>query len=188
MKRKTNAYFEGDQRNYGSWAHEKTSNVLMELCSLIDKIDVEQSESRSCLMLALHDCLKLYAFLSGDWDLYCDDVEVFLAEHGLEGFRHLEYVSGNSSLKDSFSLQLEDNNTIKEIFELITPTNNRTKIYDKLAGLSVKNKWCVNIKNDLELVTMGEQKWEWFYERHKSDNINDVVVNIGTLIMEKSTM
>jgi hypothetical protein len=182
MKKKLIANFEGDSYNHSNWMYEKTRNVLESICHLIDTTKDMEGETWDYLIPALNDCLKLYAFWSGDRDIYSPDVMSFLTGRGYKGFRHLAYVSGNSPLKDELTQKLEDNNTIKEIFALITPDNNRTKIYDELTKIENKNKWCRIIEDDLERVTMGEKNWKWFYDRHKNDNMKDIVVDFQTLI------
>jgi hypothetical protein len=182
MKKKVDARFEGDNYDQSTWAYEKTQNVLTEICRLIDITKDMEAETWDYLIPALNDCLKLYAFWSGDRDIYSPDVMSFLTEHGYKGFQHLAYVSGNSTVKDEITQKLEDNNTTREIFALITPDNNRTKIYDELTKIANKNKWCRIIEDDLERVTMGEKNWSWFYDRHKNDKMNDILVDFQTLI------
>ena len=180
--KKVEAYYEGESYNQSAWVLEKNRKVLREICYLLDNVEKEKLEQHESLLIALEECLKLYLFWCGKRELYCTEVISFLQENGLKGLEHLKYVSGDTSQKDLLTQQEEENKVIKNIFGLITPNNNRTEIHVKLALLTIKSEWRKRIEDNIELVTNGEQSWEWFYEQHKNDSLTGAMIEVPTLL------
>ena len=169
-------YYKTDHRNFEPWVEEKIHNVITGLL----KISINDEISETFYNIALGDAIKIYSFCVGVPEIY-DDKEIlnFIFDNGMDGFVFVEKAFSISSEESKIEDRINDNGIINKIKSLITPDKtNRTRIHELLAKLHEQNNWTKLIADDLEKVTMGEHDWNWFYYKHKEDDVSRCLFDV----------
>jgi len=162
--------------DYMSWMLEKLENLIKDL--LRTSLDDENIKS------AFSEAIKIYSLCTGKNAVYNDkEIYRFILDNGVDGFDYVRYCLGITPEKGKLAIQLqrqiEDNKTMKTIKSLITPDKtNRTLIYDLLRQIHQTNEWTDSIFVDADEVSNGNKTWDWFYNKHKDDDINKYLFDI----------
>ena len=161
--------FSDDSRDFASWMHEKSSNVLRDLCRILQEVPAVQENDS--FRYALDDALKMYALCHGNLNgIRCDLVYSLLMQYGISGYRFLHDLVHRTE-ESPIMQDILQNKRIEDILVLIEQNRkeNRGKIAEQLALLSSQNRWVQQIAADLEYVHNGEKTWDWFYSKHGND-------------------
>ena len=155
--------------DYMPWMLEKLEYVIKDLLSVQTVDEYIQS--------ARFEAIKIYSFCIGETVIYEDDeIYKFIIDNGIDGFEYVKYALGITSIEGKiarlYNQQTEDNENILKIKSLITLENNRTELYDYLRVIHCTNEWTDSIIDDADEVSIGNKPWEWFYNKHKDDDVN----------------
>lgn len=155
--------------DYAAWMHQKSSNVLHDLCCMLR--DVPSLKENDRFLSGLGDALKMYALCNGNLNgIYCSLVFTLLLEHNISGYQYLSDLihgtEGSSIMQDI--LQNQRNERILELIEE-NKRENRSAIAEYLGHMTVHNRWTQQIAEDIEYVHNGERTWDWFYTKHSND-------------------
>ena len=162
--------------DYMPWVLEKLEYLIKDL--LKTSLDDEN------IVSALSEAIKIYSLCTGKNAVYNDkEIYRFILDNGVDGFDYVRYCLGITSEKGKLATQLqqqiEDNETMEKIKSLITPDKaNRTLIYDLLRQIHQTNEWTDSIFVDADEVSNGNKTWDWFYNKHKDDDINKYLFDI----------
>lgn len=161
--------FSDDTRNFAGWMHEKSSNVLRDLCDMLR--DIPSLKENDGFLSALGNSMKIYALCNGSLNgICCDIVYTLLLEYNVNGYSYLEDLIHGTE-RSSIMQDVLQNKRDEKVLELIEQNKreNRGLIAEYLARMPQRNCWAEQIAGDIEYVHDGEQSWDWFYAKHGSD-------------------
>ena len=140
---------------------------INKLISISRKKIVEYRELRKAVI----DQGVLYALTHGNLNgIYCALVYELLKRFNIDGCDFLrDLINGTKNGKIMQRVMQEERD--EEILKLIETNkkSNRQVLAEKLSQSDQSNLWIRNLEDELEHVHMGEETWEWFYNRHCND-------------------
>lgn len=155
--------------DYATWMHQKSSNVLRDLCCMLR--DVPALKENDSFLSGLGDALKMYALCNGNLNgIYRNLVYTLLLEHNISGYHYLcDLVHGTD--ESAIMQDILQNQRDEKVLELIEQNKreNRSVIAEYLGRMTHPNRWVQQIAADIEYVHNGERTWDWFYSKHGND-------------------
>lgn len=171
-------------REFNTWMWEKLNRAIA--MSFHAKEHTTNENALESIKMSLSYLMKIEFVLRGKID---NDGELFInlfVEKDYVFFQ--KYIglatSQGTNKKERFY------NTEYEVFEevkcLITKESNRTILEEKLQQYENSkisyNRWIKELQKDLEFVHQGQEKWEWFYEKHAQDRTPYTVFSYNDLL------
>lgn len=162
-----------DPRDFGPWVGEKITMALS--CHIRLGERNPEIKKDSDYLLTQDYLLMLYAYSHGNLNsIRCPLTEKFIKDFGWNGFKFIDDLLEGKTTKGWLSeIQEEKDNKLfaDEIIKLIllNDRNMRTKINEYLNYSDTSIDFFKRLSDDIDKVNLGEEKWDWFYDRHKSD-------------------
>ena len=162
------AYYPGQSYDQSSWIYEKSKRMIESLCSIIDSGCI-LDDIKDVFYEAINYACLLYTFCSGNRELYDECLKLIL-KNGSEGLKRFQYIYGLSNIIDEESKHEKDKENEAVVLSLIGPEKiNRTLIHEELRKLYYKSDSMRELEDDLYKVTEGEESWDWFVTKHRSN-------------------
>lgn len=169
MMKNIKVTFSDTFHDFAGWTTEKTGRVLRGLSCVVG--NHPELLDDDFFQEAFDNALKLYALTHGNLNgIYCALVYELLERFNIDGCDFLrDLINGTKNGKIMQRVMQEERD--EEILKLIETNkkSNRQVLAEKLSQSDQSNLWIRNLEDELEHVHMGEETWEWFYNRHCND-------------------
>lgn len=162
-----------DPRDFGPWVGEKIEKALS--CHIMLGERNPDVKKDSDYILTQDYLFMLYAYSHGDLNsIRCALTENFVKDYGWKGFKFIDDLLEGKITKGWISEIEEENHNVlmaEELLRLIRLNNKRmrTKINEYIDYSDIANSFFKQLSDDIDKVNLGYEKWDWFYDRHKSD-------------------